>query len=429
MSINIDKKTLQKNLGKFENYFTDDAWGQTEIIHQRAVYYNDKIYIVYQKSAATTLGPLDPYILYYDLSDQYWSDPVNIGTNPLTQDSHGTPAVIIDALGYIHVFFGSHADAGTPKHYRSTNPADISAWTAQTNMPVTYCTYPNVVKLSNGNIYYFYRGGSITSATEWYVVSTDNGTTWGAETEIIDFGAGYSIYMGKIVVDANNKIWMIWTKNVEAGNTREDIYCAYLNTDGKMYSPNGTDLGATISLSEADTYCKVWESSGAENSLGTIAVSTDNYPRVLWLNKTTKRQYFSRWTGSAWVSPVMIVNTDSGAPYGEAGLILNSTSSYECYMCVASPFTKYGTVGGDLCKFVSTDSGANWRLEKVILAASENDGVNLNQANVVYDYQSNFKIVITSQVYETLFGVSNWQMKNKLYAYGNNGLIYRRYYW
>ena len=119
-------------------------------LYPRAYYYNGNTYVVWQGGENS-----DPYIDCYNHATRAWHGAVKVGTNPLTDDDHGAPAVIVDNSGYIHVFYGTHAD--TPlKYAKSTNPEDISAWTAQSDIG-DWVSYPQIVKDSSGVIHLFMR--------------------------------------------------------------------------------------------------------------------------------------------------------------------------------------------------------------------------------------------------------------------------------
>ncbi|WP_197068501.1 hypothetical protein [Photobacterium gaetbulicola] len=73
--------------------------------------------------------------------------------------------MIIDDLGYIHIFFGGHGDSarhgenplgdvhdGRNKHIVSKKPYDITAWIELDNIP-PFGNYNQAIKMDNGDIY------------------------------------------------------------------------------------------------------------------------------------------------------------------------------------------------------------------------------------------------------------------------------------
>src|SRR5690606_1263304 len=82
-----------------------------------------------------------------------WSERYTVGNFLLANDDHGHPALVRDADGYIHCFFGSHVNA--QKYSVSTAPDDISGWTQRPDITGSY-TYPRAV-LVGATIHLFLR--------------------------------------------------------------------------------------------------------------------------------------------------------------------------------------------------------------------------------------------------------------------------------
>ncbi|TMN74094.1 hypothetical protein CWB85_01640 [Pseudoalteromonas sp. S1727] len=181
------------NLKKVEqsDHFADDAIGNPLAIvqHPAGIYRDGITYVSYQ-------GPLeDPYVASYNHKTQEWKGPYKAGISDMGKDpsrkidNHGKPTMLMDDLGYIHVFFGGHG--GMPHHGKnplgnihygrnihvvSKNPYDISSWEELDTIPV-FGTYNQAVKMDNGDIYLFYRHGAHRS--DWvYQKSTDHGRTF-----------------------------------------------------------------------------------------------------------------------------------------------------------------------------------------------------------------------------------------------------------
>lgn len=174
------------------NYFADNAFGNALAVvqHPAGVHQDGITYVSYQ-------GPLeDPYVASYNHNTGEWKGPFKAGVSDMGKDpsrnkidNHGKPTMLIDELGYIHVFFGGHG--GMPKHGKnllgnthygrnahavSKKPYDITEWEELDNIPA-FGTYNQAVKMDNGDIYLFYRHGAHRS--DWvYQKSTDNGRTF-----------------------------------------------------------------------------------------------------------------------------------------------------------------------------------------------------------------------------------------------------------
>ena len=159
-------------------HFSDNGYGNpvSTLQHPAAEHHQGVTYVAYS-------GPHeDPYVAAYDHTAGKWIGPVHAGVNPMGKspdqvdpgelDNHGRPALIVDRQGYIHLIFGGHGGEaefgqnkfGTPGkgrqiHVVSKKPRDISAWETLENVS-PFGTYSQWVKMSNGDLYLFYRHGS-----------------------------------------------------------------------------------------------------------------------------------------------------------------------------------------------------------------------------------------------------------------------------
>jgi len=325
--------------------------------HPRAYYYNGKTYVVWQGGDGQ-----DPYIDCYDHASQIWSGAVKIADNPISPDSHGMPAVIVDNSGYIHVFFGCHDTAC--KYSKSDDPEDISDWTAQSDIG-SYCTYPQVIKDNSGNLHLFLRekvSEGDNTRHEYERVSTD----FSSRTVRISATAAPvgNIYVAGTDYDStNNRVHFLW-KHYDATNGSVGMYHAYLNLgNGTMYAMDGTNLGGDVSDAEAQSYCGCGTGThGLE-----IHLDSDNYPHVLFFNNTgSYYTYYNKWTGAAWSGAETL-----GSGWWEGGdFYMNSTSDIDAYI------TDYS---GNLVQYHR--DGSSWSSVGTIYSAG--GGVTYGGATVV----------------------------------------------
>jgi hypothetical protein len=111
---------------EYRDHFAEDGGiaATSGLINPHAWHRDGKTYVVYQ-------GDMNaPTITFYDHrkpKGERWAPAVKTGVNPLgNRDTHGTPSMLIDVQGYIHVFYGSH---GRRQMYsRSKRPYDITEW-------------------------------------------------------------------------------------------------------------------------------------------------------------------------------------------------------------------------------------------------------------------------------------------------------------
>ncbi len=254
-----------------------------------AYYYNGKTYVVWQ-------GPdLDPYIDCYTHSTESWHGPVKVGTNPLVGDYHGSPVVVVDDLGYIHVFFGAHLT--TIKHSRSFNPEDLSIMSSMVDIGITH-TYPKVIKDSSGKIYLFCR---VTNFDEALRTSDDNFVTSDKIIDNTDI-----TYAGPPAYDeANGRIHLCWTGWTGAQN--ENIYHAYYKiSDGHLYKMDGTDLGTQIAGAEIVSCKIVTFNDVAYESF--VELDPNGYPHVFYIKNIGGLRQLTHiyWNGGSWSSENVI---------------------------------------------------------------------------------------------------------------------------
>ena len=422
-----------RNEGIMEEYFATDGT-PTPIygFHGPAAhYYNGRTYIAYS-------GPsFNPYVTYFDHNKQVWGTTTQAGTNPLTDDPHGAPSLIVDDSGYIHVFYGAHGQLGGLYHSKSTNPEDISSWTTKSEIAdADDPTYPELIKLSDGTIYIFYRKTVIAGShlPQAYVKSTDGGESWSASSTIIDFGVGYGIYSGTTVLRGNN-IHTCWVMLEAGSGLRRNLYHAYLNTtDGKMYSQDGTDLGTTISLAEANANCKVFDSGASPNEAMSPELDVDSAgtPYVIWsyYDGSVVNVESSKWTGAAWSAPSLI--STKGYWSGGKALIVTGVNEITAWISI-QPITWFYT----LDEYETTDGGTTWvKTKQLFQTLIYNEVTALGPAicpQAIPDYQNDLKVVFAPTIGSTYESGGVWYCKgnsySNVYAWGDNGFVYRRNYW
>lgn len=291
-----------------------------------AVNYNGRTYVVWNGEVSSPITP-DPYITYYNPITGVWATSVKIADGPLIDDYHGAPIIIIDDNDYIHIFYGGH---GTDlKHSKSVNPEDISSWTAQ-SVPATNVTYPSALKHPNGDIYIFYRRGEagLPKKAYSYVKSTDNGTTWDAFVDVVDFFAeGFAIYPFNTELYGNDEIHIGWRELNESTGARTTIYHAFLNiSDNNMYAIDGTNLGSLVDKTEADANLIV--DVKEEVLRGTLHLDDSGTLYMLYGSQSIPggdyNTTFARWKGGAWVNETVVTSGDGGAPYNYHDFIVHA---------------------------------------------------------------------------------------------------------
>jgi len=264
------------------NFITAKAGGKNvwyiEMNKPHAVYHKGKTYIAFHGGGSHFL---DPLVISYDHKTGIVIGPVKVGENPLAKypDNHGNPAIIVDDTGYIHVFYGGHGSyRGKMTHAVSREPGDISSWEHLDNInPLT--TYPQLLKMSDGTIYFFYRAGNHRS--NWaYVISTDNGRSFSREIQLLAAGqkrtdreyfngeyhdAWYSsFYKDKYDTIHHVTRYHACTKYSDDpyhNRRRHNIYHLQMSHGiGRWTNLTGRQLTLPLTLEDADQHCLIFES-------------------------------------------------------------------------------------------------------------------------------------------------------------------------
>ena len=134
----------------------------------RAVQYKEKIYTGWVDNYG------DIYIASYNLKTQTIHSKVVY--HALEIDDHNNPSILVDSLGYLHVFFTTHIQDDKPIYYvKSSQPESILNWETlrtitlndkdrYTNARSLNLTYTNPIQLkeNDSTIFLFWRGVNIT---------------------------------------------------------------------------------------------------------------------------------------------------------------------------------------------------------------------------------------------------------------------------
>lgn len=384
------------------NYFTsigsDFSIGENN--KSTGLYFKGITYIVFQGTND------DPYIITYTNAQKLWSIPVKIAINPLINgDGHGQPALLIDDLGYIHIFFGCHY--GPIKYSKSDNPEDISAWTAQADPvigegPNNGASYPQVFQVENGDIYLFYRG-AVTEGWR-FKISSDRGSTWSDATDYIITG---NKYYSKINYKNGlfHLTYQYFPNTAGLGIDRFDIFYARMNPDDGIWKNIKGDA-LTLPLSNTSD-CNIYDSGINYIATSTVDVDSNNIPYIFFTESTGAALddpytfKVIKWNGTNWITTI-ITTTVNWRNFASA-IDVRSTTKIQVY-----PVVGITGAGGDIEKWESIDAGATWNKILTILSGKFLDPIK------IYNGLADARMVVFSYK-----GNGVWD--NYGYLYGDNG--------
>jgi len=390
--------------------FVQPAWAVSKYYYGSHIIYvvsNDDgvVYTIIKPEAVRFVGKYnrtyfayitpDGYIkvFYFDHETKTFSQIVTVATNPIGTDTHGAPALLIDPQGYIHIFYGSHNSA--QYYIRSVNPEDITSWTTPKTI-TNSATYP-IARYYNGTIYVFFRGPSVYQHS--YVYSTDGGETWNGPVTFIDFGSP-AIYRSNVIIDSQGRFHVVWTIFDYSDNTRKHVYYAWSPDLQTWYSANGTNLGSVIDSTEANTYCKVYDSTNDPkwiyytNSVTyymqahsvDIAIDQNGNPIILYqkvIDGTGDGRLLYRlavWNGTAW-EHYDIAETTARTSWGRGALEV-----------VNGVVHAYIIIDGQLFDAYTSDY-VNWNFEPL------SDKIGVEGVQLVENYTPDAKLFISYGTY------------------------------
>lgn len=327
---------------------------------------------------------LNPRLVCYDHKLRSWSQAVTVGRNPLVNDDHGNPALLLDRKGYLHVFYGCHG--GAMKYAKSAKPESVDSW-VQMPAPAPHATYPQVMELSDGTIYLFYRAGGHTD--DWvYRTSADGGDKWSAESAVLDGvapqdswyatfvkGPADTVHVGFVWKDDNNALKAPGPEYVH----RYDAFYLRRSADGAWTNAAGQRLTLPVSKAEANARCKVYDSISQKQHTGACPVGVDEAGRPYLMFRlggpfgdTAYQHKLAKWTGRAWE----IADAGPAVECGYADYVRDDNFQLEV---VSSKLLRLYTVNifqgqpgrTDLQQWESPDAGRTWSKKQTLFSATE----------------------------------------------------------
>ncbi|MGJ8691807.1 MAG: BNR-4 repeat-containing protein [Thalassotalea sp.] len=433
------------------DYFADNGLMTPLAIvqHPAGIHKNGITYVSYQ-------GPLeDPYVASYNHETKEWAGPYKAGNSalgkdlqqPKNVDNHGKPTMVIDDLGYIHVFFGGHGGDkrygknklgdthyAANKHIVTKKPYDISAWEELDNI-TPFGTYNQAVKMDNGDIFLFYRHGAHRS--NWvYQKSTDHGRTFEAPVSILktkkrhDIEASDSWYAfaskgqnDDIIISYDYHV--CWKRGAGVngrGHTTERHDAYYMVFDTKKNSwrnVQGESLTMPLTREVSDEKTLVARTGGVGywSFNGSSHLDEKGYPHIgINIGKDlgektggAKQTSHYRWTGKEWVGgePVYAQARVDGTDTRGDFIVKSATD--------ISFLLGYQEKGdGIISYFNSTDSGKTFTKGKELLRREQ---ATWSLTALIDNAHPDARVIVAEKLKS-----SPWR---KIYLVGDNGPIQR----
>jgi putative cell wall-binding protein len=463
-------------LGWYADFFEKDASGtavyEQMAIHPQAVHDpgSQKTFIVYQGQG------MNPYAVSYDHAQKRWSSVYEVGTNALSLDSHGAPALVIDPDGYLVVFYGGHN--GFLMHARSKRPLSVTGWDdlgavrAGEWRTAIQATYPQPVIEADGSIRLYYRRDNFLSPTrgDWEsVVSTPaptGGLAWSAPEMLLD-GSTFSSQLPT----TTGSYWYVnvhhdpgrgpamaavrrdFTTSLSDPHVRRGVYYLEWSAEETWTAAGGAWVDPARDFAALETTAVVvTEEPDVFTNQVVLRRDDSGVPGVLYLVRTNIEEpdgegsaddegepatgyafewRFSRWNGSSWDESA-ITGTDNFFDAGtfeflpdgtiEAFLVTGGEPDDQWFDDPATALDEgqYATRGGDITRWRSTDDGANWDDDGTVIA-SPGPHARYNNPQIAGGYHAEARIVFSE------WNNDSSSFIHKVFLWGQGSFVQRRF--
>lgn len=371
----------------------------------------DKTYVAWQYVGLS--GYKGVHAAAYDHAAGTWGERYTVGNFLLANDDHGHPALVRDADGYIHCFYGAHNNA---LKWSSTNSVDdISAWTQHADI-ASSTTYPKPVLVGSA-IWLFFRDGT-TAGNLKLAVSTMTPTagvgTFSALTNLVDFGASTRVYTTEMHLIGTDIHFCCMYAN-SPDSFRENVYYYVLDTttgdisnfDGSVTITAGS---RPVTLAQSNADFKIFDHGTNDGDVPSLQFDTSGNAHVIFADGTTptydlKHMFLS---GGSWSTPATIATlTDIEPGSGYVG-------TYNLVPGASGVMEAWYNLSGDKTRRVRSSGGA-WAAAETISVAG------------TYDFVDGAAIKNADPDMRTLY--AEWSGTNTdsaaanlgLFAYGDSG--------
>lgn len=371
----------------------DGGWSW--FMDPRAVYYNGKTYFGYVDSSGNVA------VRSYTHATETVSSETILHA-ALDIDDHAAPSFLIrDSDQKILAFYTAHDDT-TLRLRISSNAEDISAFASEVSLDAsaggTDYTYPVPIQLTaetNDPIYVFYR--DIVSVGQYdlvYTKSTDGGSTWAAQTKVID--TNLHTYW---------KIAQNGTDRIDFAVTDEHPFYAdgslyhFFYQGGAYYKSDGSSAGS-LPLDTSDM-TQVYDGTGSNDKswVWDIAIDPDGNPRIAYAtfpSVSDHRYHQARWSGLAWSTSEVAAGGDNiyannDEEYYSGGIAIDriDTDIVYCSRQVSGQWEMY--------RYLTLDDGASWT-ERAITESSSSKQI---RPVAVRDAATDLRVVWMDGTYST----------------------------
>lgn len=286
----------------------------------------------------------------------------NFSLSSFTQvDDHNTTAIHIRQDGRIVAFYSMHNDTSGARYRISTNPEDVTAWSAETILSASVVTYMNPRYLKDQGVLLFHHR-SVDSTLMRH--SLDEGATWSASHVFITPQSGKRPYAHSVL--NGDRVDFIASDDHPA-LSMTSIYHFYAKWVGgavKYYNSFGVELTTPFYVTAAT---KVYDGAAVRSMWQDIRADRNGKIRVLffrWPTWETGSFCYTEFDGVKWTPYVEICSTgmyfDAIDPHSNGRGAFDTRNPDVLYLSRES--------GGawNVEEWVARNSGASWQKSRDI---------------------------------------------------------------
>lgn len=399
------------------------GWGLT--YWPVAIQHSNKTYVAWAFNGSINATPVPSrkgiHIAAYDHGTETWSDRYAVGNFFLADDTHGNPALIRDADGYLHCFFGVHL--GNLRYSVSTNPDDHTQWTSRPNFSGTV-TYPHPV-LIGSTIYLFERNDAVSSRrpiTLRTATPSAGVATFSAQSTIIDLDPDSRAYMTEAYAVGTDIHFTVSRSNEIDSERKHIYYFVYDTVTGAVENYNGSTSVASgslpVTLTQANASFRIFNSGSNDGAVASLAFDSSGDAHIIFVDGTSPTYSLKHMmlSGGAWSSPVTLASIVDRSPGGGAGA--GGVSNYAMVLGPSGTMQAWYTDGDNISRRIRS-SGGTWLGAQVM--ATPNSSVGLSSIASVFNAHSDLRVIfgentaLTDDVDVVLID---------MYAYGDSGYVY-----
>ncbi len=347
-----------------DKYSAGSAFAWPHTLTPMAVYAPevDKTFFVYGGVTDTKERYLLIMASYYDHANHRVPQPTIVRDQLGVDDPHDNPSLTIDPDGYIWVFIAGRGRARPGQIFRSTAPYSIEEFELMDSREQTYSQIWTVPEKG-----FFHLLTKYTHGRELYWETSRDGNTWSEQNKLAGFGGHYQVSRLH-----NKKVGTAFNYH-PGGNVdrRTNLYYMETSDFGDTWSTiDGQSLETPLNELQNAALITDYETQGKNVYILKLLFDSAGHPAILYLTSSgfapgpdnaPRSWKIARWDGGKWITSHI---TDSDHNYDVGSFYINE----DHWALIAPALTgpqPYHT-GGEVGLWISTDQGANWKLDKQV---------------------------------------------------------------